>query len=104
MADTEIVTPEASAEFEPKVKLPAGALTAIGVVLLVLGLLIGEDNVTAAGVALLAGGPLAGLIGFLTRPGAVVIGPQTTDVASDALLHEQLDPEQRERLASGDRE
>jgi hypothetical protein len=46
----------------PKVKLPAGVLAAVGVVLLVIGYAIGDNSVTTAGwSAVSASGITAGL-------------------------------------------
>jgi hypothetical protein len=55
----------------PKVKLPAWALSVIGGVLLVIGLLLGGDDggtLRDMGIALLAGGPVGGLIGYQAPP------------------------------------
>jgi hypothetical protein len=55
----------------PKVKLPAWALSVVGGVLLVIGLLLGGNDggtVRDMGIALLAGGPIGGLIGYQAPP------------------------------------
>lgn len=58
----------------PKVKLPAWALTVIGGLLLVVGLLLGGNDggtVRDMGIALLAGGPLGGFIGYHAPPAGI---------------------------------
>lgn len=55
----------------PKVKVPAGVLFGLGVLLLVGGGLLGEPQLQDAGGALVAASGLGGLIGYAAGPGTV---------------------------------
>jgi hypothetical protein len=66
----------------PKVKLPTWALAILGVLLIAVGFLIGDDNLVKIGGSLLGGAGIVFQVGYKAGPGEVkpVIGP-SSDVA-----------------------
>lgn len=74
----------------PKVKLPAWALILIGVVLLVIWFILGQndDTLLNTGIAVLGAAGVAVPIGFAAKPGDVteVRGPASDDRLSPAAV------------------
>jgi hypothetical protein len=58
----------------PKVKLPAGVMAGVGVVLLVLGYVLGDAHIQDVAWSLVAASPVAGFLGYKAKPGTVVSG------------------------------
>lgn len=52
------------AKINPKVKVPAAALAAIGAALVALGFLTGDDTLTTAGLSALASSGIGGILGY----------------------------------------
>jgi hypothetical protein len=58
----------------PKVKVPATAITALGVLLVVVGVVLGGDDggtIRDIGLGLVGGGPVVGVIGYRAPTGKV---------------------------------
>lgn len=70
MKDKEQVT----VGIHPKVKVPASALAAIGVVLIVLGFVLTDDTLKQEGIAIAGSGGVGGILGFLAPLGVTTGG------------------------------
>jgi drug/metabolite transporter (DMT)-like permease len=56
----------------PKVKLPAAVVGALGVVLIVIGIIVNNDEVLNAGIGLVVASPIGAAFGYISPPGTVV--------------------------------
>lgn len=77
MGDAEVIVRALrTAGIAPKVKLPAGVLAAIGVLLIVLGFILGEDRLVDIGFAVLASSGVTLGAGAVASPGDVIVSPE----------------------------
>lgn len=72
----------------PKVQAFLAAVGGPGLLLLILGLVIGDDTLKTAGLSLLAGSAVGGAAGYKAPPGEVIVerGPASDELLSGAAL------------------
>jgi hypothetical protein len=79
----------------PKVQAFVAALGGPGIILLLLGLVLGDDTLRTAGLTALAGGAIGGAAGYRAPAGEVVPGPvgEGSDARLDADVAARLNRE-----------
>lgn len=70
------MSPRETVGISPKASWATIVPIALGTVLLVVGLIIGNTELVAVGLGLVTGGPIAGAAAYKASPGRVVVKPR----------------------------